>query len=221
MLLGAHQAGDAMTNASRGSEREAFVNAFLGEVLSPQFRFGLGDAIDQKGNRSGQLDVVIEFPFVPSLPIVAGRSPRLYLCEGIAAVIEVKSDIASQWDEVCTTASKLAVLERHYGSGISIGPRAGPKVPLYAVGYTGWSDFNTVKRNVDKASEVSGVLVIDRGHFYGHYNFINGDNKADTYCVQNEGSPMALWGLISCIHHATSMVTSTTKDVPRRYNGGD
>lgn len=29
---------------------------------------------------------------------------------------------------------------------------------------------------------------------------------------------MALWGLISCIHHALSMVTSKTKDVPRRYD---
>ena len=100
-----------MSSASKGNEREAFINGFLSEVLPPQFRFGSGDATDQNGARSGQLDIVVEYPFVPSLPIVAGRSPRLYLAEGIVAVIEVKSDIAKQWDEVMTTANQLASLK--------------------------------------------------------------------------------------------------------------
>lgn len=92
--MGAHQAGGSMRSASKGNEREAFINAFLSEILPPQFRFGSGDITDQSANRSGQLDIVIEFPFVPSIPIVAGKSPRLYLAEGVLAVIEVKSDIS-------------------------------------------------------------------------------------------------------------------------------
>lgn len=221
MLLGAHSAGASMTSASKGSEREAFINTFLGDILPPQFRFGLGEATDQNGNKSGQLDIVIEFPFVPSLPIVAGRSPRLYLAEGIVAVIEVKSDVAGQWSEVLATAKQLATLQRAYGSGISIGPRAGPKVPLYAVGYTGWSGFDTIKTRVEQNPAVSGVLVIEHGHFYGRDDYFDGTNQAATYRYERQGSPMALWGLISCIHHAASMITSTTKDVPRQYDEGD
>jgi hypothetical protein len=112
MLLGAHGASGVLTTASRGNEREAFINAFLADVLPPQFRFGTGDAVDQGGHKSGQLDSVIEYPFVPSLPVVAGRSPRLYLAEGIVAVVEVKSNVSAQWDEVVATASQLAALTR-------------------------------------------------------------------------------------------------------------
>jgi hypothetical protein len=82
MLMGAHRAGKPMSSSSKGSEREAFVDLFLSQVLTPQFRFGSGDATDQEGRRSGQLDVVVEYPFVPSLPIVGSMKPRLYLVEG-------------------------------------------------------------------------------------------------------------------------------------------
>jgi hypothetical protein len=218
MLMGAHRASGPLASASKGNEREAFVNAFLADVLPPQFRFGTGDATDQLGNKSGQLDVVIEFPLVPSLPIVAGRSPRLYLVEGIVAVIEVKSDLSKQWDQVLDTAKQLSALTRNYGSGVSIGPRAGPKVPLYAIGYTGWSHFSTVKEHVNPRNGVNGVLVVEHGHFVGEYEFFDENKKPQRYGYERESSPMALWGLISCIHHAASMVTSTTKDVPRQYD---
>jgi len=108
MLMGAHHAGGPLSSASKGNEREAFINGFLAEVLPPQFRFGSGDATDQSGVKSGQLDIVVEYPFVPSLPIVSGKSPRLYLAEGIVAVIEVKSDVGEQWGEVTETAGQLA-----------------------------------------------------------------------------------------------------------------
>lgn len=41
-----------LSDASRGVEREAFINAFLSDILTPQFRFGSGEITDQKGNRS-------------------------------------------------------------------------------------------------------------------------------------------------------------------------
>jgi hypothetical protein len=169
MLLGALAAGDSLSNATKGREREVFVNGFLAEVLPPHFRFGSGDAIDSKGMRSGQLDIVVEYPFLPSLPLVMGRSPRLYLAEGIVAVIEVKSDLASQWNQVEETANKLRQLQRDYGyeGGVSIGPRATPRIPLFAVGYNGWSTFEKVKEKVNLDKGINGALVIQSGHFYG------------------------------------------------------
>ena len=219
MLMGAHHAGGSLSSASKGNEREAFINGFLSQVLPPQFRFGSGDATDQNGVRSGQLDIVVEYPFVPSLPIVAGRSPRLYLAEGIVAVIEVKSDIAQQWDEVMTTANALASLKRNYKyqSGVSIGPRAPEKIPLYAVGYAGWKGFETVKSHVDNAKDINGVLVIEHGHFVGLYEYLDEAHKSHTFTSSSQSSSMALWGLICCIHYAGSMVTSATKNVPKLY----
>lgn len=79
------------------------------------YRFGSGDATDRQGNRSGQLDVVVEYPFLPSLPAVGNSKVRLYLAEGVAAVIEVKSDLAGQWSEVESTARQLKPLRRNFG----------------------------------------------------------------------------------------------------------
>src|SRR5262245_8730042 len=221
ILMGAHRAGTPLASASKGVEREVVLNSFLADILPPQFRFGLGEATDQMGNKSGQLDIVLEFPFVPSLPIAAGRSPRLYLAEGVAAVVEVKSDLASQWDEVIRTATQLAKLERAYGSGISIGPRAGPKIPLYAVGYEGWTALSTAREKLAAHRDVSGILVISHQNFCGRHDYLDAQGNDQTYAYEREKSPMALWGLLSCLHHAASMVTSTTKDVPRRYDEGE
>ena len=86
MLIGAHRAGASMSSASKGGERESFLDGFLAEMFPPPFRFGTGDATDSSGHRSGQLDVVVELPFLPSIPI-PGSANRLYLAEGVGAVL--------------------------------------------------------------------------------------------------------------------------------------
>jgi hypothetical protein len=225
MLMGAHKAGSQMSNASRGSEREAFINAFLCEVLPPQFRFGSGDITDQSMKRSGQLDIVIEFPFVPSLPIVTGKSPRLYLAEGVLAVVEVKSDIRKQWKEVERTADSLSKIKRNYGTGFTFGVAAGSRIPLYAVSYEGWKDFAMVERHLDENPSVSGILIIQHGHFSGVYKYEEKDQQGKPmekeFSRQSKSSAMALWELISCLHFGGSMMTSTTKYVPSGYNQKD
>ena len=72
ILMGVHKASSPLTNNSTGAERQAFIDVFLNSVFPNQFRFGTGDATDIYNNRSGQLDVVIENRFVPSLPILYG-----------------------------------------------------------------------------------------------------------------------------------------------------
>ncbi len=220
MLMAVHASSGPMSSASKGTERDTFVNKLLGAVLPSPFRFGTGDATDSYGYRSGQLDVVIEFPLMPSLPSHEG-SPRLYLAEGVLAVLEVKSDVAAQWEQVEATAEKLSTLTRHYGSGVSIGPRAGRRIPLYAVGYRGWHDFSTVKTRLQSSPLVSGILVIEHGHFCGRYDALTAQGEPYVFRYERASSPMALWGLISCIHHASSMVSSKTKDATKNYDDSD
>jgi len=95
-----------MSAASKGNERRAFVTDFLEALFPSPNRFGTGDCIDTAGNQSGDLDVVVEYPFLDRLTL-AGHS-RLYLAEGIAAVIEVKSNISSQWGEAVGSGTKLS-----------------------------------------------------------------------------------------------------------------
>ncbi len=121
MLFGAYCAGSKLSSATKGREREQFVDSFLSQVLPSPFRFGTGDATDRFGNKSGQLDVVVEYPLLPSLPVVGQPLSRLYLAESIAAVIEVKSDIRNQWQEVMDTAASLSQLKRNFGDTLSMG----------------------------------------------------------------------------------------------------
>jgi hypothetical protein len=112
-LVSAYEAGQGMSSASKGNEREAFVKGFLAQVFSPAYRFGTGDITGASGERSGQIDVVVESPFWYSLPMQEGGS-RLYLAEGVGAAIEVKSDIAAQWGKVKDTVGRVKTLRRRY-----------------------------------------------------------------------------------------------------------
>jgi len=206
ILNGVHQSGVSMSSASKGSERAAFIDNFLSQVLTPQFRFGDGDATDLNDQRSGQLDVVIEYPWVPSLPIVGSNKPRLYLAEGIASVIEVKSDIAAQWNEVLHTANNLAPLKRNYSSGITAGAPPLDRIPLFAVGYVGWKKLETLEKHLAEGP-IDGILVIDQGLFVASHDF--GDMHAT--------GAWSLWGLISCIHQTTSVLSSRSTGVPLQY----
>src|SRR5262245_1892719 len=111
MLLSLHRGGAMMSAATKGREREHFVHEFLEQVLPPLHRAGSGDITDSLGQRSGQADIVIEHPLLPSLRQIGGRE-RLYLAESVAAVIEVKSNLSSQWDEVEKTAREVKKLRR-------------------------------------------------------------------------------------------------------------
>lgn len=185
ILMGAHQAGFSISSASKGREREAFINLFVNQIFPSQFRFGSGDITDSSNNKSGQMDVVIEYPFLPSLPVVVGNSPRLYLAEGVAAVIEVKSNIMDQWPEVVATAKQLCKLQRTFGATISMGNLPKQRIPLYAVGYDGWKKMETLKERIEDAP-LDGILVIGQKLFFAPTANATGD--------------WSLWGLIGCLH---------------------
>jgi hypothetical protein len=204
-LLGAHQAGSSLSAATKGHERETFIHSFLSEVFPTPFRFGTGDVTDIHGAKSGQLDVVIEYPFSPSLPIVGSATTRLYLAESVAAVIEVKSNVATQWDEALNTARALHPISRSFGTTITMGP-VFDHIPLFVVGYTGWKNAGTVQSHLNVATEISGILIIDEGIFVSSPEF--GDVVAS--------GDWSLWGLITCLHLATQSLKAASTD-PIQY----
>ncbi|HJP81804.1 MAG TPA: DUF6602 domain-containing protein [Candidatus Saccharimonadales bacterium] len=199
-LVALHAGGASLSSATKGGEREDFINKFLAEVVPTPYRFGSGDITDTKGSKSGQVDLVVEYPFLPSLPMVGGSS-RLYLAESVAAVIEVKSDIANQWNEVKRTADAVKSLERRYGAMITMGGNPPtPKIPVLAVGYKGWSEISTLESKIKENPNVDAILVIDKGLFVSNSQFFE---------MLAEG-PWALWCLIQCIHTISSTVMTAS-----------
>ena len=201
VLVGIHQSGVPLSASSRGQERQAFIHHFLEKVLPSTFRFGSGDATDANGNRSGQLDVVIEYPFAPSLPSVPGDT-RLYLAEGVAAVVEVKSNAANQWHEAERTAAQLAPLRRSFWATTTYGSIELETIPLFVAGYTGWKTVETVKEKIEENSDVAGVLIIDHGLFV----------SSPKYGGVVATGAWSLWGLISTLHKITNGLESAASD---------
>jgi hypothetical protein len=195
ILMGVHQASRPLTSMTSGEERQAFIESFLANVLPPIYRFGSGDCTDAAGHRSGQLDVVVEYPFSPSLPSVGNSPTRLYLAEGVAAVVEVKSNVAAQWPQAQHTAAQLAPVRRSFGTTMQMGGfPATQQIPLFVAGYTGWTTMQTLDTHLAQNSDVAGILVIESELFASSPQFggfrVNG--------------PLALWGLISVLHFITN-----------------
>jgi hypothetical protein len=109
-LMALHQGGNTkeFPNEVKGGEREYIIGEYLSQLLPTWYRFGSGAITDAEGNTSGQLDIVVELPFSLSFPMI-GYQQRLYLPNSVAVVIEVKSDLSKQWNEV------LRLLRCFYG----------------------------------------------------------------------------------------------------------
>ena len=187
VLLAMFDAGIAMSSASKGTERELFVSSFLRQLFPPSVRFDTGDITDVGHRLSGQVDIIVEAPTLFSLPAVLD-GPRLFLAEGVAAAIEVKSNLANQWPQVLAKAQKvreLTVLERKYtraqklemarerypGRKVTVVDSPSEDVrkkdggiPFIAIGFDGWDDMETVRKHAD---EIGSVLVLRRGFFAG------------------------------------------------------
>jgi hypothetical protein len=164
VLVEQGRAGRSMSSATKGRERELFVNEFLSKVFPPHFRFGSGDITDGSDARSGQVDLVVELPFFfPSFPIPGG-APRLYLAEGVAAAIEVKSDLSAQWDDVMRTTAAIKVLVPKRVRTLLIGRLLPPTIPVVAVGYAGYTTVDGLAKrmlNTPDGQRPDVALVLD------------------------------------------------------------
>lgn len=175
-LVAHHQGGGALPAAAKGSERETFVRDYLRALFPPVVRFGSGAVTDRDGKSSGQLDVVIEFPFLPSFPMPGGAE-RLYLAESVAAVVGVKSNLAGQWEEVEASVAALRPIQRHWkgstcleGAGVFVSGASVSRIPYIAVGFAGHKTLDGLKQRVENTPEdrrPDAALVIDSGAFYG------------------------------------------------------
>jgi hypothetical protein len=190
-LMTSFRAGSELSSATKGIERELFVSAFLSQIFPPHYRFSSGDVTSHDDARSGQIDIVMEFPRGFSLPFHPS-GPRLFFAEGVAAAIEVKSNLSSQWDEVLATGKKLRNVKRRFdpdyydamaveletgklpytngsphelaaslrAKGRGITNRAGTKIPLFAVGFTGWKTRETIEEKLS-CGVVDAIFIVE------------------------------------------------------------
>ena len=139
----------------------------LSNVIAPPFRVGNGEITDQTGSTSGQLDIVIEYASSISFPLLRGDSSRLYLAEGVCAVIEVKSNVATEWSDVLRKAEKLSQLKRVPGTTGFVDPEPPKRIPFFAVGYKG---ADSAYRSAEIEAKLGEKGLKSRIHRKGHRN---------------------------------------------------
>ena len=138
---------------------------------------------------SGQVDVAIEYGFVPSFPMPA-TDERLLLAESVALVIEVKSDLCSQWDEVRSTTERVRQLKPNLNPVLTLGQSPPERVPIAVVGYRGHRSSSGLRERLDSTSErerPDAALVIESGAFCGFGLMTDGPLGLYALCVGMNG----------------------------------
>ncbi len=178
VLMAHHRATTLLPNAAKGDEREVLVREFLEKVFSAPYRFGGGAITDAAGQVSGQLDVIIEWPFFASFPAPLGTQ-RFYLAESVAFAIEVKSDLSAQWDQVEKTVQQLRLLRRLWRTHLALNSAGtdfeflGPttsRIPSVAVGFTGYNTIEALQKRLQDTPEdrrPDVALVVESGAYVG------------------------------------------------------
>jgi hypothetical protein len=121
IVLEANYDRSAKQNASAnlGRNRENFCKLFLNNVLPPKLKTKSGELWDSKGNKTGQLDLIVIRDDAPSLEF---GSDNTYLAEGVFAALEIKSNLdRTKLGEAAHTFSNVQKLSITSGATISIG----------------------------------------------------------------------------------------------------
>ncbi len=168
-LMAQHFGGKGLPNATAGSERETFLRGFLQQLFPAHRRFATGAITDSTGAISGQVDIAIEYGYVPSFPMPS-TPERLLLAESVALVIEVKSDLIAQWGQLGDTTARVKALQRDLNPIMTLGDGPPLSIPCIGVGYTGHSTIEGLSErlaNTPVAQRPDGALVIQSGCFSG------------------------------------------------------
>ena len=129
-------AGQATSPGQIGSAREAPTRKRLKHLLPNGVAVGSGCVIDSYGGTSRQMDVVLyEEQFCPVYSINDDPATTYYPCEGVIAVGEIKSNIASaEIDDIFSKVESTKRLRRHAVTKPSGVPFRRYGSPLTAVG---------------------------------------------------------------------------------------
>lgn len=204
-LMVQYNAGHGLPNAMIGWERETFVREFLAKIFSPTLRFVGGAIIDSLSNEcSGQIDAAVLLPSAPSFPMPATSECRLMLAENVAAVIEIKSNLSTQWNEVKATTKKVRALHKYVSATDDAGKIVVAPIPVIAVGYKGWADVGTLKEKWEATTgdeKPDAALVIENQAFVS--SSILAEQKS------------ALFGFIAYLTHEIERQSAIKTDLMR------
>jgi hypothetical protein len=195
-------------SANIGYNRELFCNKFLSCVLPPRLTVRRGEIWDSRGNRTGQLDVVILREDTPSLTF--GEADA-FLAEGVFGVIEVKSNLTTtKLEEALTTLKRVKALSLSGGGAIIT---AGPVLnrPLRCVfAYEGatWGTLLQELAKPENATVLDLICILNSGALISCGLLLNWEGDAPFYICEGKAASLA-WLYFHLVSYSTSFMGRT------------
>lgn len=190
-----------------GYNRELFLTGFLSRVLPSRLTVRRGEVWDARGNRTGQLEIVILRDDCPSLTF-AFAGADTYLVEGVFAVVEVKSNLTrGKLQEALGTLRLVKSLDViTSGASITSGPVLHrPLRCVFAYEGASWNIIVDEVTKPDNAGVADLVCILARGALVarGHFLTWEGDSPYK-WC---DGKAVALaWLYLHLVSYSTSFV---------------
>lgn len=201
-LLAAYQDGGSCSVS--GHVREQTVRQLILPSLPIKYRNTAGQIIDQYGGVTGQLDTIIDNSLFPSIAAPSIADVRIVLAEGASSIIEVKSGLPSQWDQVLATRNKVYPIRRRFRKGSITRGEVPERIPLFVIAYEGWSQLDTVRSKIDEIG-IDGILVLQPKALFAGRIY---DHEVTTATDEN-----ALWAFICALSFRATQILDATCDL--------
>lgn len=135
----------------KGYGREALTEEFLKSHLADQIEFLTGEIIDEKDNRSGQIDIILQSKNSPKIPLWGNI--HLSYADSLIAAIEVKSSLNKEHLNMTLHASrKVKSLKRNFQIEFTNTSKPLINIPYIIFAYSGLSLKTTLKHINDFAT---------------------------------------------------------------------
>lgn len=187
-----------------GRNREYFCETFLKRSLPPSLSLKRGEIIDHKGNRTGQLEVIIIRDDCPIFTIgVADNVP----IEGVFGVIEVKSNLSREkLCEALNTLRNVKNLNIHRSEGmLYISGGFVLDRPLRCIFAYEGATFNTLKDELSKSGNenvVDFICVLNRGALIRKNLILTWEEEEDYSEIIGKAASLGIF-----YHHLVSYAT--------------
>lgn len=102
ILLAEYELSKELKSARNlGDVRELFVRNFLSGHLPTKINYGRGEIIDASNANTGEIDIIL---YRDDSPVLSIGGSAVFLCEGVYAAIEVKSNLSNLKNKEITSA---------------------------------------------------------------------------------------------------------------------
>ena len=192
-------------SANIGCNRELFCNKFLSRVLPPRLTVRRGEIWDSRGNKTGQLEVVILREDTPSLTF--GEADT-FLAEGVFGVIEVKSNLTkTKLQEALITLKRVESLELLSG-GTRITTDPVLNRPLRCVFAYEGATWKTLLQELSQPKNnnvVDVICILAQGAIISQGLLLNWENDNSFYVCDGKAASLA-WLYFHLVSYSTSFL---------------